>query len=503
MRRLLRRAVGTPAGRRLLLSGVLAIVWAAWAILPPRPLITWDVAGEPVELGELAPDGSQILSLHVRPGATPVRLSDMRTGRTILKADLLVTWGTRFGPAGRVVVGDRKGRMLVWSAAHGLVRLSDSEGAIVDAISPDGRILAANFSEPDPAIHLWDTTTGRLLFILAGARWPFAFSPNGRTLAFATTDPATPIRLWDVTIGRETARFGGDRVALPLRLAFSPDGGRLAAWPGVAPAEGHPRDITVWDLAAGKPWATLACPIGDAAGSTLEFSPNGRLLIARDNGPGVFWDLSTDSPRCLDSLLAGVEKLMGGPIDANEYPLFSADGSRFVVPGDGDTRSWIVYDAGSLARIAECVWPYQMINGFPPKVSPDGRLLAQVANAQFNRSRPWEVWLEQKLGRSLPWRTSDYVLFYDLSTGAVVGRSPSLEQLLGFAPDGRSVWTCSNRAADGEPGLRVWQSPVPPWRPPWWLIGATVGTFVITFADWRWGRRTKVLANPGREAGGV
>ena len=115
--------------------------------------------------------------------------------------------------------------------------------------------------------------------------------------------------------------------------------------------------------------------------------------------------------------------------------------------------------------------------------------LAQTASARFNPPHPWEAWLERALGRPMPWRTGHSVLFYDLATGAVVGRSPSVELLLGFAPDSRSAWTCTNRTADGRPGLRVWQSPVPSWRPPLWLPLLTAAGIIFAIADWRRSRR--------------
>src|SRR5205085_11059263 len=83
-------------------------------------------------------------------------------------------------------------------------------------------------------------------------------SPPPPSTLFPYTTLFRSICLWDVNSGREITRLGGDRVAPPDQLAFSPDGTRLAARPGTRPEKGRPPDMTVWDVATGRPWATLA-----------------------------------------------------------------------------------------------------------------------------------------------------------------------------------------------------------------------------------------------------
>jgi WD40 repeat protein len=454
----------------------------------------------------VSPDGRRLLSTHFDEPASAFRSGIFRiweaaTGRPMMAAGQpgIGIVDHQFIPPAWLIAQDECGTVTVRDAIDGSIRLTIGSDLVHTrkrslVSSLDGRLLACGpVRDADaPAVQLWDISTGSPVATIDCAREPIAFSAHGRSLATGSADPVSPIRIWNTATGREMAHFGGEHVAQPIALAFSPDGRRLAAWPGIAPAKGHPRDITIWDLATGKPWVTLACPIGEARSGRVEFSRDGRLLVARDNGPGVFWDLSTSPPHCLDALLEGTAKLYGQPVRGDEYPLFSKDGSRFVVPGNGDEFSWVAYDSGSLVRIAECTWPYETVNSSAPKVSPDGRYLAQSANAQFNPPRPWETWLERQLGRPMPWRTGNSILIYDLTTGAIVGRSPGLEELLGFAPDGRSVWAYSNRTADGQPGLRVQQMSLPSWNPPAWLVVVTAAAIGFAILDWHRTRRRRL-----------
>jgi WD40 repeat protein len=113
-----------------------------------------------------------------------------------------------------------------------------------------------------------------------------AFSPAGGTLAIAAGVGAGEACLWDIAAARCTANF-----PVAYSVAFSPDGKALAATNSDS-ANADRGTIRLWDVATGKPTATLIDHDSQGAYS-VAFSPDGTLLAVADaNGSTYLWDVA-------------------------------------------------------------------------------------------------------------------------------------------------------------------------------------------------------------------
>jgi predicted Ser/Thr protein kinase len=210
---------------------------------------------------------------------------------------LTLPGGMGFGPHGLAVSPDGKwlavatghrAAVTVWDLETGDKRHDLGEharhfGSV--AYSPDGKRLAS--ASADWTVKIWDAASGGLLHTLRGHSGHVrdaAFSHDGRLLVSACPDDRA-LRVWQVADGALVR-------TIPVKagcvsVAYSPDGNHLAGACG-------DWTVRVWNAATGQQQQTFG-PLAGAA-DALAFSPDGGRLAAGSRGvDGTIkvWDVST------------------------------------------------------------------------------------------------------------------------------------------------------------------------------------------------------------------
>ncbi len=284
------------------------------------------------EVNSLAfsPDGELLASAG---GDGSVKVRNSRTGKVIqtLDAHPDAAFGVAFHPEGKHLasVGSDQ-QVKVWDLTtdpaekvfeRPCYAVHNNGTAYTVAFSPgDGRQLAAG---SDDAVKVWDWRSGQLLHTLPGHQKPRAISVayrrDGKRLA-SGSGPGS-VKLWDPEAGGEPLRSfpKSDGVAA---LAFSPDGGQLAA-------ASFSRRVDVWNTTTGERLHELRHS-GLVLG--VAFHPDGRRLASAGEDKVVrVWDATT-----------GREVLgLRGHTSWCGCVAFSPDGWRLASASkDGTIRVW-------------------------------------------------------------------------------------------------------------------------------------------------------------------
>jgi WD40 repeat protein len=381
-------AVFTPTGRHVLCGGGKGL--ELWEVDSARVALTFEGENCGVDHIAFTPDGKRALSAS---SLFILVVWDLTSGEEICtllappSGEPPVT-GVAFLPGARQLISASAYGVILWDVASGQpIRMMDDSkyGNVTLVLSADGQwVLAAGSGGGSGWVHLWEVSSGKLLWKAPGMRghpYCLAISPDGR-LALSTVEGNTfldnPLCLREMASGKLVRTLRG-HTSLVSAIAFSPDS-KLAL------SSSQDKTVKLWDLTSGQPIKTFENPSWDW-GQQIGFSADGNLVHLRGldvttlevaTGKRVqtplfprekqhyrayspdgkrclsceayweewaisLWDVATAKPLRTFSPAKGVAR-------AVQVAAFSADGKRVAVGGEGHMlRVWEL-DTGRLIQ---------------------------------------------------------------------------------------------------------------------------------------------------------
>jgi WD40 repeat protein/tRNA A-37 threonylcarbamoyl transferase component Bud32 len=277
-----------------------------------------------------------------------VRVLDTTTGVEVftLTGHCAPVRGVAYSPDGRRLasVGDDR-TVRVWDATNGSeIFCLRGHTAPIQAVafSPDSQRLASigrgpkGGGRPVPGeAVLWDLSEGRTIWTLPGRIEPgshsgFAhvtFSPDGERLA---TSEGRTVRIWKAATGQVILTLPSLERSV-TRLAYSPDGSRLAA----ASLDGS---VKVWDALTGE--TCLALRGSTSAVYGLTYSPDGRRLVTAAGGTNRGGERLYSEVKLWDALTGQEILTLRGALAGLPRVAFDRGGRRLAASGDRGVTIW-------------------------------------------------------------------------------------------------------------------------------------------------------------------
>ncbi len=399
-------------------------------------------AGEQPRNALFSPDGRYIA---VAGSWGKILIFDLETQALIHTLDHQAIWpAIAFSADGKtlfsIAVANLTADVKFWDVDTGeqIDVIKDIQSSVLIATPNRNQMVFWGWNSP---IRLWDIVAKVEVaqFPVNGGVSSLSFHPAGDR--FAIISNSTTIQIWDVatrkpTIQKETHTGGVSSVVI------SPDGESFATL--------HSDDtVRLWDVGQGvelKRWAGRGLDF-----RTLDFSPNGELLVVADG----------DAVRILDATKwrERVNFAFQGPKRA----VFSPDSKRiYAVNDEHEILGW---DIDSEKRVLNVQGEEVGFRGEAGlfAISPDGKFLASAGNALKKNIFIWNV-DERKVdlvlrghergassftfspdGRILVSADGSNLFFWDIQKNEKIASYPVPARLLTFSPDG---------------GYLLWETPV-------------------------------------------
>jgi WD40 repeat protein len=265
--------------------------------------------------------------------------------------------------------------------------------------------------------HLKRLCRGELFAFRADAFFVrVAFSPDGSRIAASSADKS--VKILDLATGRELFKLRG-HTEVVRNLAFSPDGGRLASASGRWDSR-EPGQLKIWNLANGNLLLDLTGHTAEV--NSVAFGPDGRILVSGSlDGTIKLWDGPTGREiRTIRSGHRGGVKSVAISPDGKHIASGGwgglPDNLKIWTPADGRARLTLPLHQGDVVSVA---------------FSPDSRRLVSTS---------WD-------GTAAIW---------DAETGRMLHRllgHTDVVQKGVFSPDGQTVATASTDAT-----VKLWDT---------------------------------------------
>jgi WD40 repeat protein/serine/threonine protein kinase/tetratricopeptide (TPR) repeat protein len=397
-----------------------------------------------------SPDGSRIVTGGTTGdfGTGEASVWDARTGAELLelKGHTAFVQSVAFSPDGeRILTGSADGTAKVWDARTGTPRL-ELEGmkSLVEcaAFSPDGTWMVTGGGDRLRGVGeatVWDAQTGMPKFALKGIKGAVhsvAVSKDGTRIVTGGGEFQKPgeATVWDARTGQPLVELKGLQAGV-TSLAFSPDGERIATGGGDT-MQMQAIEAKIWDAATGTLSLGLTQPhpwgggLRGARGSVV-FSPDGKRIIVAGEG---------EERRSLGKQVtvrdAGTGAILLELKDTKDAALsvaFSQDGTRIATGNYNETAT--VWDAETGTALVELKGHTGNINSVA--FSPDGKRI--VTGSGDTTVRVWDT------------RTGTTLAELKGHTGAVTSVS--------FSADRTRILTASRGTADKPGEVFVWNAP--------------------------------------------